>query len=528
MYFNGVDYYFFGGVKSVFRNMLHDNDIDNKDIIFVLKAKNFPFKSILRSINGKEKVIGIYNKAIINSYFNTKEKREEIKRIIEYLSEDEIQKIIDELPKKKALSSTQTKNENKEKMIDYLDRSPEEDMDYVSRQLLIDDDIIYESQGVINDKLYEFAEYIFNECEYYVENEGYDEYGEISFSLSNDEYDEYRKLYKIKAKQFNVKLTHNTRKDVAASVVLYDDTENINIINLEINPSTLEHKNKGISMIMHELTHIVNFYANIKKDDNPFNRCEKTRINVKYEPGNKKTNTEYRELINDMYYYFNKSEMNARISQAYYYLLHDKSTQEYISDVNNKNIHEKINTLFSDIADRTYIYDMEDIINHIYDDNIIYVFDDDYEENSGLTAMYKKYKKEESLVSKLKIGDKKYDNTLSSYIKRKSDLVSYLQSILDDFKKRIYRMLYKLVEEIKDKKYINESEDLSDVDTNWKPKEGLFLSKSPKGIANYLLKHSKDKNQAMKRLTFYMNRAGENLPNKTVLNKVKELLKDKD
>ena len=32
MYFNGTDYYFFSGVKSVFRNMLHDNDIDNKDI----------------------------------------------------------------------------------------------------------------------------------------------------------------------------------------------------------------------------------------------------------------------------------------------------------------------------------------------------------------------------------------------------------------------------------------------------------------------------------------------------------------
>ena len=94
MFFNGTDYYFFSGVKSVFRNMLHDDDIDNKDIIFVLKTKNFPFRSISRSINGKEKVIGIYNKAVINSYFNTKEKCEEIKRIIDYSSEDEIQKII--------------------------------------------------------------------------------------------------------------------------------------------------------------------------------------------------------------------------------------------------------------------------------------------------------------------------------------------------------------------------------------------------------------------------------------------------
>jgi len=527
MYFNGTDYYFFSGVKSVFRNMLHDDDIDNKDIIFVLKTKNFPFRSISRSINGKEKVIGIYNKAVINSYFSTKEKCEEIKRIIDYSSEDEIQKIIAELPKKTAPSSTQTKNENKEKMIAYLDRSPEEDMDYVSKQLLIDDDIIYESQGIINDKLYEFAEYIFNECKYYVENADYDEYDDISFSLSNDVCDEYLELYKIKVKQFNVKFTDNIYKECAA-VTLDDDPENINIINLKIKPSLLEHKNKCISMIMHELTHIVNFYANIEKGDKPINRYEKTRINVKYDSENKKNDAEYNELINDMYYYFNKSEMNARISETYYYLLHDKSTQEYLSDVNNKNIHEKIEILFSNIADRVYIYDMEDIIKHIYNDNILYEFDDNYDENSGLTAMYEKYKKEASLLSKLKIGGKKYNNTLSSYIKRKLDLVSYLQNILDDFKKRIYRMLYKLIEDIKDKKYINESENLSDVETEWKPKEGLFLSKSPRGIANYLLKHSKDKSQAMKRLTFYMNRAGENLTNKTVLNKVKELLKSKD
>jgi len=147
MYFNGIDYYFFSGVKSVFRNMLHDDNIDNKDIIFVLKAKNFPFRSISRSINGNEKVIGIYNKDIINSYFNTREKRDEIKRIIEYSSEDEIQKIISELPKKKSPSSTYTKNENKEKMIAYLDKSQEEDMDYVSNQLLIDDDVMYECKN---------------------------------------------------------------------------------------------------------------------------------------------------------------------------------------------------------------------------------------------------------------------------------------------------------------------------------------------------------------------------------------------
>lgn len=73
--------------------------------------------------------------------------------------------------------------------------------------------------------------------------------------------------------------------------------------------------------------------------------------------------------------------------------------------------------------------------------------------------------------------------------------------------------------------YILEKEQLSDVDTNWSPKDGLFTSDDPEYIANYLLKHSKDKGQAMKRLVFYMNRAGDNLTNKTVLNQAKELLK---
>ena len=73
--------------------------------------------------------------------------------------------------------------------------------------------------------------------------------------------------------------------------------------------------------------------------------------------------------------------------------------------------------------------------------------------------------------------------------------------------------------------YILEKQ-LSDVKTKWHPKEGIFTEDNPQKIANYLLSHSKDRGQAMKRLMFYMNRAGENLTNKTVLNKVKKLLEE--
>lgn len=64
------------------------------------------------------------------------------------------------------------------------------------------------------------------------------------------------------------------------------------------------------------------------------------------------------------------------------------------------------------------------------------------------------------------------------------------------------------------------------VKPKWHPKEGLFTGDNPQEIADYLLKHSKDKGQAMQRLVFYMNRAGDECPNKTVLNKVKKILSE--
>lgn len=67
---------------------------------------------------------------------------------------------------------------------------------------------------------------------------------------------------------------------------------------------------------------------------------------------------------------------------------------------------------------------------------------------------------------------------------------------------------------------------LSDVKTKWHPKKGLFTGDDPQEIYDYLMDNSEDKGQAMKRLVFYMNRAGENLKNKTVLNKVKKMLED--
>lgn len=63
----------------------------------------------------------------------------------------------------------------------------------------------------------------------------------------------------------------------------------------------------------------------------------------------------------------------------------------------------------------------------------------------------------------------------------------------------------------------------ADVETKWSPPEGLF-KKSGEEIAKTLL--DAGKNKAMKRLMFYINRAGKGLPEdeKGSLNKAKEII----
>ena len=94
-------------------------------------------------------------------------------------------------------------------------------------------------------------------------------------------------------------------------------------------------------------------------------------------------------------------------------------------------------------------------------------------------------------------------------------------------KKKKMKSLNQYISQVKDLHSLNEYiyEQLSDVKTSWHPKKGLFTGDNPKEIVDYLMKNSKDQAQAMQRLCFYMNRGGDNLTNKTVLNKAKQLLK---
>ena len=60
------------------------------------------------------------------------------------------------------------------------------------------------------------------------------------------------------------------------------------------------------------------------------------------------------------------------------------------------------------------------------------------------------------------------------------------------------------------KTYINEKFISNEIKTKWKPRAGIFTEDSQE-IAEYLKKNSDSLEQAMSRLNFYVNRAGDNL-----------------
>lgn len=74
--------------------------------------------------------------------------------------------------------------------------------------------------------------------------------------------------------------------------------------------------------------------------------------------------------------------------------------------------------------------------------------------------------------------------------------------------------------------YLLESNWVGKVKTSYEPPEGLF-TKDANTIANQLHKDSKDLQQAMSRLNFYINRAGDNLSTEREqeLEKVKDILR---
>ena len=86
---------------------------------------------------------------------------------------------------------------------------------------------------------------------------------------------------------------------------------------------------------------------------------------------------------------------------------------------------------------------------------------------------------------------------------------------------QLRRIIREVLEEAKDDEWSGR------VETKWHPAEGLFL-KSASAIVKALKAAPDGEKKAMSRLNFYINRCGDDCPNRGALEKAKKMLKKKD
>ena len=85
--------------------------------------------------------------------------------------------------------------------------------------------------------------------------------------------------------------------------------------------------------------------------------------------------------------------------------------------------------------------------------------------------------------------------------------------------------MWSLSDDVYDENIKNFSEKLSDVKSKTKLPEGTFTNKAST-IKKILVEHSKNKNDCIKKINFYINRAGKNLENKTEVMKAKRMIEN--
>lgn len=136
-----LDYYPITKVLSVFKERLGITCLDKNDVRYVLDYLNCPKKPTFYSTtDGKKHQTDVYKKSYVNSYFSTPERREKIRQIIIDANETAADDVATELINRKYDESG--KVHNREEMLRYIE-DPDADMDFVSDELLRNDDVMF-------------------------------------------------------------------------------------------------------------------------------------------------------------------------------------------------------------------------------------------------------------------------------------------------------------------------------------------------------------------------------------------------
>ena len=282
-------------------------------------------------------------------------------------------------------------------------------------------DILLESQGVVERGYDQFAEYLWNRCiNCDIEP---DERGEIKFSIPADVWDIFN-VYNLSTDTVEVCISDSIRnkKTVSASFGYWPMRPTIFISRGLIESG----RENFITKVMHELTHSVNKLANL---------ADKGEASGRMGPKVRRRYAKVHSLPGGIQYMFTPTEMNARLTEAYYWL---KNNKDYYIDLANDNNNSQYlaNTIFNDINKITLYSKMKkfvDIVsNEEYGQESIRMYDKDTPKGT-------------SVLDHLSLGNSKGFNDLQSFSRHKENISGYMQETCEQFRNRINKMIYKFM-----------------------------------------------------------------------------------
>lgn len=300
-------------------------------------------------------------------------------------------------------------------------------------------EVLNESQGVVERGYDAFAEYLWKRCSNCRIRT--DRNGDINFTIPAPQWAKFN-TYGISTDKISVRITDRGGRAAASFGYWGLGRSNSGYPEIMITRDLIESGHDSfIEAVMHELTHSVNKMANVKdKDDKAIIRRQESKLKRQAAQGG--------SLPNRIAYLYDPSEINARLTQAYYYL---KNNKEKLINYSNTEINKNtfVYNLFYDIDSITCYSEMVKYINMIDEEHFWQnqMFAD---KGSYPTKDSENYSKYWPLISHLSYKGSNAHKSAKEFpvfFKNKLKIKGFMQQVCEKFKRRIYKMIYKFISE---------------------------------------------------------------------------------
>lgn len=285
---------------------------------------------------------------------------------------------------------------------------------------------INEEMGVLDKEWFDLAGYIFGRC---INNRRKpDRYGTVTFTIPARQFAKYD-TYGITGAKLNVEIDSRMRS-YDGCYSRWRGIPTITIARAMLNEveSGWITEAEAVSKIAHELAHLVN-----DKDGRLSTRKQRlSPVDGSVGSGAHK----------DIAYLFRETEMNARINEAYAYL----KRFDWADEIARHGKLETIKTMRVESEHIVRLKEMAKLMKMFWRDRGWY---GGYIHSRSEHEKGKVYNPSLSVLGGLKVNGKMPEDNpgVARYLDRKVKIYGFLEKTYDNYKKRVYKMLYKLLSE---------------------------------------------------------------------------------